>query len=167
MIFVLNFYWFIISTHLYSITLLWSRGISKVHLEPEPEPKPTLTTRTRQWLRRQFWRLLTDFKGTISQKKIIGYVYTPNSNNLKIWKPPYLKNDYADTRFFELLRSNIFAKTKKFAKPFLPVHMGPRTNFFAKKNGQKSRGTVLLSAFRKFIKTTFLVIWDTGRLFAF
>ena len=29
------------------------------------------------------------------------------------------------TRDFRTLRSNIFAKTKKFAKPFLPVHMGP------------------------------------------
>ena len=37
--------------------------------------------------------------------------------------------DYADTRFF----ANIFAKTKKFAKPFLPVHMVPRSNLLRKK----------------------------------
>ena len=59
----------------------------------------------------------------------------PNSNNQKIWKRPYLKKnlrvrvviDNADTR------SNIFAKTKKFAKPFSPVHMGPMSNLFSKK----------------------------------
>ena len=28
---------------------------------------------------------------------------------------------------------NIFAKTKKFAKPFTSVHMGPRSNFLSKK----------------------------------
>ena len=32
--------------------------------------------------------------------------------------------DYDDTFFV-----NIFAKTKKFAKPFSPIHMGPRSNF--------------------------------------
>ena len=36
--------------------------------------------------------------------------------------------DYADTFF-----GNIFSKTKKFAKPFLPVHMGPRSNLLSKK----------------------------------
>ena len=43
-------------------------------------------------------------------------------------------------RFF----ANIFAKTKTFAKPFLPVHMGPRWNLLSKKNGQKSRDNVPL-----------------------
>ena len=47
------------------------------------------------------------------------------------------------TRDFRTLRSNIFAKTKKFAKPFLPVHMGPipilsfclvQTNLFSGSN---------------------------------
>ena len=49
-------------------------------------------------------RFLTDFKWTISQNKVFKCVYTSNSNNLKIWKSPYLKKksgvrvvvDYAD-----------------------------------------------------------------------
>ena len=80
-----------------------------------------LTTRTRcrrsQWQRGhgqdyadtfgKLWRLLTDFKGTIRWKNVLGCVYKPNSNNLKIWKTLSLKknlhvpvvNNYADTRF--------------------------------------------------------------------
>ena len=49
-------------------------------------------------------------------------------------------NDYADTRFF----ANFFSKTKSFTKPFLPVHMGPRSNLLSQKNVQKSRDTVPL-----------------------
>ena len=41
----------------------------------------------------KLWRLLTDFKGTSRQKKLIGCVYTFNSNNLKIWKLLYLKKN--------------------------------------------------------------------------
>ena len=37
------------------------------------------------------------------------------------------------TRDFRTLRSNIFEKTKKFGKPFLPVHMGLSRFFKAKK----------------------------------
>ena len=78
-------------------------------------------------------------------------LYTSNSNNLKIWKPPFPKKnpgvcvvvDYADTGFLSL-RSNIFAKTKKFAKSILPVHMGPSSILLSQKNGQKSRDTVPL-----------------------
>ena len=47
-----------------------------------------------QWLRGHFWKIwsfLTDFKGTISQKKVFRCVYTSNNNNLKIWKSPHLK----------------------------------------------------------------------------
>ena len=46
-------------------------------------------------------------------------------------------------RDFQTLRSNIFAKTKKFANTFLPVHMGPWSNLLSN-NGQKSRDTVPL-----------------------
>ena len=55
------------------------------------------------------------------QKKVFECVYTSN--------PPYLKKNLD----FRILRSNIFAKTKKFAKPFLPNHMGPRPNVLSKK----------------------------------
>ena len=43
--------------------------------------------------------------------------------------------DYGDIAF-QTLRSNIFAKTKNFAKPFLPVHMGPRSNILSKKKSK-------------------------------
>ena len=48
----------------------------------------TMTTRT---LSEKLWRFLRDLKWTIRQKKLFGCVYTPISNNLKIWKPLYLK----------------------------------------------------------------------------
>ena len=42
-----------------------------------------------------------------------------------------------------------YAKTKKFAKPFLSVHMGLRSNILSKKMDKKTRDTVplILSAF--------------------
>ena len=81
------------------------------------------------------WRLLTNFKGLIRLKKELMCVYKPNSNNLKIWKCPYLKKDF---------QSNFFAKTKKFAKPFSPVHMASKSNLLSK-NDRKSRDTVPLN----------------------
>ena len=45
---------------------------------------------------------------------------------------------------FRTLRSNIFAKTIKFVKLFLPVHMGPMSNLLSKENGQKFCDTVPL-----------------------
>ena len=41
--------------------------------------------------------------------------------------------------FHEYLRKN-----EKKVKPFLPAHMGPRSNLFREKFGQKSRDTVPL-----------------------
>ena len=52
-------------------------------------------------------------------------------------------NNYADTPDFWTLQLNIFAKTKKFAKP--NIYMGPRSNLLSKKNGQKSCDTVPLN----------------------
>ena len=40
--------------------------------------------------------------------------------------------------------ANIFAKTKKFAKLSLPVHMGPRSNLLGKTKVKKSRDAVPL-----------------------
>ena len=63
-------------------------------------------------------------------------VYTPNSNNLKIWKPTYCIENFA----IEYLR-----KTKKFAKPFVPVRWGPIVEYLKQKNyGKKSCDTVSL-----------------------
>ena len=44
---------------------------------------------------------------------------------------------FADTQFLNM-SSNILAKTKKFVKPFLPVHIGPKSNLISIKNGKKS-----------------------------
>ena len=38
---------------------------------------------------------------------------------------------------FRILRSNFSAKTKNFAKAFLPVHMGARSNLLSKKTSLK------------------------------
>ena len=54
------------------------------------------------------------------------------------------------TRDFRTLPLNIFEKTKKFAKPFSPVHMGLRSNLLSNKNGRKSRETVTLRNLFKF-----------------
>ena len=60
--------------------------------------------------------------------------------------------DHADTvwRSQQLSRhrfvANIFVIMKEFAKPFLPVHMGPRS-ILSKTNFQKSRDTVPLRSF--------------------
>ena len=47
------------------------------------------------------------------------------------------------TRNFRTLQSNVFAKTKKFMKPFSPVPMGSRLNLLSQKNVRKSRDTVM------------------------
>ena len=87
----------------------------------------------------------------ISQKKVFRCVCTSNRNNLKILKSPSLLKklcvrvvvDYADTRFsnfaIEYLREN-----EKFCETFLSIHMGPRSNLYSPKNGQKSRDPVTL-----------------------
>ena len=46
-------------------------------------------------------------------------------------KTPLPKEKFAEKR------SNIFAKTKKFAKPFLHVHLGPRSNLLSKQNNSQ------------------------------
>ena len=94
-------------------------------------------------------RFPTDFKGTISQKKVFRCVYTSNSNNFKISKSLSLKKksgvrvfvDYADSRFLN------------FAIEYLLLCMyclfiwGPcQPN---KKIGRKSRDTVPLSKWHK------------------
>ena len=93
-------------------------------------------------------RLFTDFKETISWKKVLGCVYKPNSNNLKTWKSRVLiVVDYADTRFsnfaIEYLRKN---KTKSLQNCFclFNVHIGPKSNLFRQKNGRQSSDTVPL-----------------------
>ena len=53
-----------------------------------------------------------------------------------------LKRTVCGRTFF----ANIIAKTKIFAKLFLPVHMGPRWSFFFMNKGRKSRDTVPLNS---------------------
>ena len=91
---------------------VWNGLVKKMDLENLPSLEQKLPER---W---NFKRLLTDFKGTIRQKKVLGCVSTSNSNRLKTWKPSYRKkkmcvrvvNEYADTRFsnfaIEYVREN-------------------------------------------------------------
>ena len=51
------------------------------------------------------------------------------------------------TYCFLTLQSYIFAKTKHFGKPFLPVHIGPRSNLLSQNNDRKSSDTVPLRCF--------------------
>ena len=48
---------------------------------------------------------------------------------------------------FRTLRSNIFAKTIKFVKLFLPVHMGPMSNLLSKTIMIENLVTLSLSVF--------------------
>ena len=50
---------------------------------------------------------------------------------LKVSTPRWLTLRGVET--FQTLGSNIIAKTKKFAKPFLSVHMGPKSNLLSKR----------------------------------
>ena len=45
--------------------------------------------------------------------------------------------DYGKTCDFLFLRSNIFVRMKKFAKPFSPFQIGPRSNLLSKNNWSK------------------------------
>ena len=68
---------------------------------------------------------LTNFKGTITRKKVFRCVYTSNSNNVKIGKIPYLKKksgvhevvDYTDTRFSSFLIEYL-SENEKFLETF-------------------------------------------------
>ena len=57
------------------------------------------------------------------------------------------------THNFLSLRLNIVAISKKFAKPFLPVHIWSKSNGLIKKTGQKSGDTVPLSMVRIILPT--------------
>ena len=94
--------------------------------------------------------LLENFEGfSVILKEQSGEKGTCSS--LKIWKPPSLKknllvclvHDFArmqlQTWDFPTLRSTFITKMKKFAKPFVPVHMGPRLNLISKNiNGREA-----------------------------
>ena len=56
--------------------------------------------------------------------------------------------DYADTGF-SIIAIGYLRENENFVKPFLPVHMGPRSNCLSQKNSQKSRDTVPLKATRE------------------
>ena len=56
-----------------------------------------------RWLRRHFWKNFKGFSQILKEQ----------------------------SRNFRTLRSNIFAKTKKFVKPFLSVRVGPRSNLLS------------------------------------
>ena len=100
---------------------------------------------------RKLWSLLIALKGTIRQKKLIGGIYTTNSNNSKIWKSPYLKkklhvcevSDCSDTRFSNFA-TEYFRENKKGCKT-KPVHMWPRSNLFSKEKMVENLVTLSLT----------------------
>ena len=99
---------------------------------------------TPQWLCGHFRKTLKAshrFKGPIRGKKVLGCVYTPNSNNLKIWKTPYLKKHLRFSNFaMEYLGEN-----EKFTKLFCLILWGRGQSFKQKhNNGRKSFDTVTL-----------------------
>ena len=66
-------------------------------------------------------------------------VYTPNSNNLKIWKPPYL--------LYRKLCNRISSQNEKVRETVCASSLGPIVEYFKqKKYGQKSCDTVSLSS---------------------
>ena len=73
----------------------------------------------------KLWSLLTDFnQNEIIYSSVFPY---PSSNILKIRKwgvASWIRT--VRTRALRTLRSNIFAKTNYFVKPFVPVHKGRR-----------------------------------------
>ena len=82
-------------------------------------------------------RLFTDFKETISWKKVLGCVYKPNSNNLKTWKYPYIKKilrvvDFADMRFSNFAIEYLH-KNEKIRKSVFDCSYGPRSDLLRKK----------------------------------
>ena len=106
--------------------------VVKDNMDMVSEKSPTMLTQTRprrhtntdtQTQTRKLWRLLTDFKGTIMWKKVLGCVYKPNRNYFKRWKPLYLKknlrvcvvDDLANT-IFELCDRISSWKMKKVRK---------------------------------------------------
>ena len=96
--------------------------------------------------------VLTDFKGRIRWNKVLRCVYKPNSNNLKIWKPPYLKKnllvhivvDYTDTLFsnfaIKYLHENKKVRETVFACSY--GYGAQVESFKQKNNGRKSCDTV-------------------------
>ena len=94
-----------------------------------------------QRLRGHCVSVVNDYENTVSAQSMIrGHVSSQSTTRTHV----RIVNDYADTRSVD--RSNIFAKTKKFAKPCTPLHMGPSQSLesFKQKNGRKSRDTVPL-----------------------
>ena len=106
---------------------------------------------THQWHYLKTLKASHRFYRSNQAKKDIGCVNRSNSNNLKIWKPPYLKKnlcvrvvvDYADTGFsifaIEYLREN-----ENVCKTVFACSYGAKVESFKPKNSQKYRDTVPL-----------------------
>ena len=109
-----------------------------------------MTTRT---LFKNFEGVSQILKEQSGIKRYLGVfsVHTSNSNNLQIWKPPYLTKksgvlvvvDYADTGFsifaIEYLREN-----ENVCKTVFACSYGAKAESFKPKNSQKYRDTVPL-----------------------
>ena len=100
-----------------------------------------------RWLCGHFRKSLkTDFKGTIrwKRKKVLGCVYKPNSNNLKIWKRSYLnKNlgvgvgvDFPEAQFSNFAIKYL-SKNEKVRETVFACSYGAQIESFKQKNWSK------------------------------
>ena len=83
------------------------------------------------WLRGPFLKTLQvshRFQRNMQAKKKFGCVYTANSNNLKIWKPPYLNKKIS---IFDLCNRISSRKRKSSRNRFNLLTWGPRSNLLA------------------------------------
>ena len=108
------------------------------------------------------WRLLTDFKGIIWWKKILGCVYKPSSNNLKIWKFSYLKKnlgvgivvDYADMQFSNFVSEYLW-ENKKVRETVFACSNGTQIESFKPKKWSK------ISCHCPFKHASFFYLWES------
>ena len=92
----------------------------------------------------KLWRLLSHIWKEQSGEKSTWVCLQTQYNNYKCVSAKSLTTQ---THNFWTLGSNLFAKTKKLAKPCVPDHMGPRSNILSKRsNGREFRYTVLLTS---------------------
>ena len=89
-----------------------------------------------------------DFEGFSQILKVLGCVYKPNSNNLKISKENFhvcIIVDYADTRFLNFAIEYLH-ENKKVDETVFACSYGAQVSILSQKNSRKSRDTVPLNS---------------------
>ena len=96
----------------------------------------------------KLWRLLTDLKGTIRQKTLLGGIYKPNINNLKIWKSLFLKKiacPHSRGHAVFKLCNRISSRKQKVRETVFARSFGVHFESVKQKYGRKSHDTVPLT----------------------